>query len=51
MAEAYIIDAVRSPVGRRNGPPGREGGLTWPRFPACQYRPVLGGIQVVPPRP
>jgi len=32
------------------GAPGRGGGLRWPRFSAAQYRPVLGAVQVVPPR-
>ena len=41
---------MMSPVALRAGPAGREGGLRWPRFSAAQDRPVLGPVQVVPPR-
>ena len=36
--------------GLRAGAAGRGGGLRCPRFSAAQDRPVLGPVQVVPPR-
>jgi hypothetical protein len=42
-------DDVTAPV--RAGTEGPRGcSLTWPRFSAAQYRPVLAAVQVGPPR-
>ena len=41
---------MRQPGGLRAGAAGRGGGLRCPRFSAAQDRPVLGPVQVVPPR-